>query len=56
MEGLNCSRDDVLDLIEEVCRLREMANLPPPAEIPSPVQPLPALIRMNWDDEFPGNP
>ena len=62
MEGLNCSRDDALDLIEEICRLREFANLPPPADIPSPVQPTAFSILSTpeapipWDEEFPGNP
>lgn len=60
MEGLQCSRDDVLDLIDEICRLREFASLPPPKDIPSPVQPLPVWMRQEpelpWDGEFPGNP
>lgn len=60
MEGLTCSRDDILDLIEEICRLREYASLPPLKAIPSPVQPEVRWLRQEsalpWDDEFPGNP
>ena len=35
MEGNSIGREDVLDVIDEVCRLRELANLPPPP-IPTP--------------------
>lgn len=35
MEGSQITKDDVLDVIDEVCRLREVANLPPPP-IPTP--------------------
>ena len=35
MEGADIARNDVLDVIDEVCRLRELANLPPPP-IPTP--------------------
>lgn len=35
MEGAQISRDDVLDIIDEICVLRELANLPPPP-IPTP--------------------
>lgn len=35
MEGAQITKDDVLDVIDEVCRLRELANLPPPP-IPTP--------------------
>ena len=55
MEGLSCSRDDVLDLIEEICRIREYANLPQPKGIPSPVQPQAALPELPWDQEPPFN-
>lgn len=36
MEGSQIANDDVLDVIDEVCRLREIASLPPPP-IPTPV-------------------
>lgn len=35
MEGAQIAKDDVLDVIDEVCRLRELANLPSPP-IPTP--------------------
>lgn len=36
MAGTSDSNNDILALIDEICRLRELANLPPPP-IPTPV-------------------
>lgn len=35
MEGSKDSKNDILDLIDEICRLRELASLPPPP-LPTP--------------------
>lgn len=63
MEGLNATNDDVLDLIEEICRLREIANLAPLDHIPTPANPAAIPLQAHeilfpcpWDEEFPGNP
>ena len=53
MEGLLATRDDVLDLIEEICRLRQQATTTSPQEFSILRTPNAALP---WDDEFPGNP
>lgn len=57
MAGLNATNDDVLDLIEEVCRLR--AETEAAAGI-SQAQEF-SLLRspdaaLPWDEQFPVNP
>lgn len=52
MEGSLATRDDVLDLIDEIRRLRQQAPQQGPQEfsiLRTPNSPLP------WDDTFPGN-
>lgn len=54
MKGINASKDDVLDLIEEVCHLRahyegDAPNLP---KTRNSLTPFPDP----WSDEWPGNP
>ncbi len=52
MEGLLATRDDILDLIEEIQRLRQQVSQQGPQEfsiLRTPNSPLP------WDDTFPGN-
>lgn len=56
MEGINATRDDVLDLIEEIIHLRTAADfdtLPIPPPHP---QPDPTLFPNPWAEEWPGNP
>lgn len=56
MSGINASKDDLLDLIEEICHLRITCDMPAP--------PLPKtrdnfhqlLFPDAWASEWPGNP
>lgn len=59
MEGLNCSRDDVLDLIDEIKFLRitldmSYPQLPPPRPFPAVVLDS-GLMPDPWAEELPGN-
>lgn len=58
MEGLSCSRDDVLDLIDEIKYLRITLDWTYPEIPPRPAMPVVLdgqLFPDPWAEEFPGN-
>lgn len=57
IKGLQASREDILDLIEEIQYLRVTCDMDPVALPPRQDLPIPAGIRSDpWAEEWPGNP
>jgi len=59
VEGLHATRDDVLDLIDEIKFLRMTLDMAYPELPPRPIVPVVVqngLFPDPWADEFPGNP
>ena len=60
LEGSMASREDVLDLIDEIKFLRISLDMTepelPPAPTTTPVALEDGLMPDPWADEFPGNP